>query len=231
MSSQNLLSFHKEIYFFEIQRSGIFDSRLQIPIAAVVLLIGFQAYMIKEVNFGNSPTGVAIFSVLFLLSVTLTLISLIFMKKAWGGSKYKLIPLASTMEQYRQDLMEHYGDSNFKEGSKATNLYDETVLNYFIECSSFNSEINEKRARSLYLGVGILATAAALSILSFFPYFIYELDSKDSIDEIKIVAPIKVIQKVLNMTDSKKGPPPPPPPPRMIINHKKQPPPPPKKRG
>jgi hypothetical protein len=194
MSNNQLLDFHKEIYFFEIQRSEIFDNRLQVPIAAEVLLIGFQAFMIKGINFANSPQGVATFCVFFIFSLLCTIISLYFLKQAWGGSKYQFIPLASTLDNYRTELMEHYEETDFHEGTEAGKTYQKTLINYFITCSSFNSEINEHRARNLYLGVGFLGGATLFSIVSFIPYFGYDLEFKEKTDKVEIVSPVKVIQ-------------------------------------
>jgi hypothetical protein len=192
MRKNELLEFYKEIYFFEIQRSERFDNRLQVPTAALVVLIGFQAFMFKGVNFGNSPEGIAIFCVGFILSILSTAISIYFLINSWGGSKYQFIPLACTLDDYRKSLMDHYSESEC--GVETKKLFQQSLIDYYIKCSSFNADVNESRARDLYLGVVFIGLSSLSSILSFIPYFGYDLEIKETTNKIQIVSPIKIIQ-------------------------------------
>jgi hypothetical protein len=191
MRIYELLEFYKEMYFFEIQRSERFDNRLQVPMAALVILIGFQAFMFKGVNFENSSEGIKVFCTLFFFSAFFTAISVYFLKRSWGGSKYEFIPLANTLDEYRKSLMAHYDETEC--GVETKKLYQQSLIDYYIECSSFNADINEKRARDLYLGVAYIGVSTFLSIVSFISYFGYELEIKETVNKVQVVSPVKII--------------------------------------
>lgn len=78
----DLLAYYKDAYHFEIQRSEIFDNRLQAPTAAVIVLIGFLAYIFEKVNFYGEPIGVATFSLVYVFSVMTSCLAVFFLKSA-----------------------------------------------------------------------------------------------------------------------------------------------------
>lgn len=172
----DLLAHYKDAYHFEIQRSEVFDSRLQAPTAALMVLIGFLAYIVEKINFSGEPLGVATFSLVYVLAVIVTGISVFFLKSAWGGSKYEFLPLPIELEKYRVVLKNHYEESDSGENVIAT--YKQTLIDYYIKCASFNSEVNESRARKLYLGVLAISVASVLALASYIPYYSYDLEQE-----------------------------------------------------
>lgn len=186
----DLLNFYKDQYYFEIQRSERFDARLQAPIAVLVLLVGFLAFLFKGVNFQGEPLGVSIFCLIYFLAIVLTVISIVFLKLSWGGSKYEFIPLATTLEQYRKSLLEYYEEGN--DGINTNEMYKSSLIEYYIKCSSFNSDVNDDRARKLYLGVLSMSGGAVLAMCSYLPYFSYDLEKTISSEKVEIVTPIIV---------------------------------------
>ncbi|MDD9180654.1 MULTISPECIES: hypothetical protein [Aliivibrio] len=170
----DLLTHYKDFYHFEIQRSEVFDNRLQAPTAALIVLIGFLAYVFEKINFSGEPVGVAMFGLPYLFSTIITCVSVYFLKSAWGGSKYEYLPLPRELEEYRKVLKKHYEEDDSGENVIAT--YKQTMTEYYIKCASFNSEVNEARARKLYLGVLAMSVASVLALISCIPYYSYNLE-------------------------------------------------------
>lgn len=170
----DLLAHYKDAYHFEIQRGEVFDNRLQVPTAAVIVLIGFLAYIFEKVNFSGEPIGVAIFSLVYVFSVIITCVSVFFLKSAWGGSKYEFLPLPIDLEDYRRKLKNHYEEDD--SGENVVTTYKQTLIGYYVRCASFNSEVNESRARKLYLGVFAMSLASVLALVSYIPYYSYNLE-------------------------------------------------------
>ncbi|GIC79338.1 hypothetical protein [Moritella sp. F3] len=183
----DLLSHYKDEYHFEIQRSEIFDSRLQVPTAAIIVLISFLAYIFEKVNFFGEPVGVATFGVIYVFSVLITFVSVCFLVVVWGGSKYKFLPLPKDLELHRKDLKNYFSEDDL--GQNTIDLYKNNLLNYYVECASFNSDINQLRARRLYLGVIAMSAASVMALTSYVPYYSYNLE-KDETVKIEVVSDI-----------------------------------------
>lgn len=175
MDSNSILNFQKEIYYFEIQRSEKFDSRLQAPLAVIALLVGFLGYLIKGVKFTSEPLGVSYFILLFAFSTMLLLGSIILLQKAWGGSKYRFLPLADILDKYYNDLTKHFTDNGIVDLNSVQSHYEKVILGYYVECSTHNSLINESRARNLFWSVILLGGSVACALISYIPYLSYDL--------------------------------------------------------
>lgn len=175
MDSTSILNFQKEIYYFEIQRSEKFDSRLQAPLAIIALLVGFLGFLIKSVKFTSEPLGVSYFIVAYSFSTFLLIGSLILLQSAWGGSKYRFLPLANVLDQYHSDLTKHYTDGDTVDLKSVQSYYEKAILGYYVECSTHNSLINESRARSLFWSVILLGGSVICALISYIPYLSYDL--------------------------------------------------------
>lgn len=84
------------------------------------------------------------------------------------------MPLPIELEDYRKVLKNHYEEDDSGENVLAT--YKQTLIDYYIKCASFNSEVNESRARKLYLGVLAMSIASVLALVSYIPCYSYNLE-------------------------------------------------------
>lgn len=176
LNNQELFKFYESQYHFEAERRDKVDSRLQIPFAVMVTVIGLQGFMLQNISFNIDGMGGIIFWLLFSGSLVSVCIALFFFRYAWFGHEDKLIPTPITLEDYRASLQKYYTDEENSE-KKTEERLKNTVLNYYIEFASANANNNDKRAFNIYRTTVSLTVAVIFAFLSYIPFHINKNDT------------------------------------------------------
>lgn len=185
MNKEELFKFYERQYFHEIDMREKLNSRLQLPLAALLALSGFLGYMLQNKNpdIGGGPS--MIFWIFYLAALTSIGCALYFFRKSWFGPTDKLLPTAKTIEEYRKQLVDLYKDYENSEELVEKGL-KESLYNYYVEFSSANTTNNDARSYNIYRTTVSLTVAMVLAFLTFLPYYFFRMDKSFGLEVQKV---------------------------------------------
>lgn len=167
MDPDKALLFYEKLYFHELENREKLTARLQLTLGLLTVLVGVFSYMATRYN-SKAVVTTGVDDVFFLLSaLALLLLSAgaWFFVKAFWGHDYHCLPIATTIENYRQTLGTTYKD--FVDGDTlASGHYRDFLLKYFAECASSNADVNTVRAHFLHRSNGYILVAIPAVILA-----------------------------------------------------------------
>ncbi len=226
MNKEKLFQLYEKLYFDEIERREKIYSRLQLPLAILILIFGILAYMLQNASYSAFTIAVYSFWVLFLIACGCFSLTTLFFKRSWLGYTYRLLPTPEDTEKYRKDCIDLY-----KDYENCDELVDGAIFQYlfdaYVDYSSWNMANNDARSLNLEKTGKSLLITFLFCILTFGPFFLGGLDkSKNSTDTKNTITKTQVIKKqggvnkMVEITAERPTPtpppPPPPPPPREI---------------
>lgn len=237
MIKDELFKLYEKLYFHEIDIREKFNARLQLPLAILVAQISFLGYMLQNADSGTN-FFIIVFWLIYLSSCVSTGFALFHFVRSWYGYTFSFIPAAKTTEEYHQQLIKLYKEYDNTE-ELVKNGIDQYLYQYYQECSTVNTDNNDKKALGLHKSMSWVIVAILLSFFAFIPYHFGGLDKsirvnkkssginmqttqQSPINRTVIYQPEQIViqqnTEEAKMSEKKKQPPPPPPPPpkRMI---------------
>ncbi|EGA64512.1 hypothetical protein [Vibrio brasiliensis] len=171
MNKKELLQFYKELYFHELERKDRITAQAQVRFAFVATGVALSAYMLRMLDFTESPTLVWLFLGCLSLALIPFCCSVWVLSRAFWGNHYGYLPVLTDVEVYRQDLEHHYAETG-ENGSIDNDMLD-YLLGSFADISSQNSKVNEARLTKMnhfyrfsLPSVGFFVVASALFIVA-----------------------------------------------------------------
>jgi len=193
MNKKDLFRLYEKLYFHEIDMRENLSARLQIPLAILVVLIGFIAYMLRNI----SPTPInAIFMAFLLfycLCIVFIVLGILFLVRSWLGYEYTFLPSAKDTEDYRALLIETY--KSYENSDELVQKYMmEYIYRYFIECSSTNTVNNDNRSMNLHYARISIICSLVLAFIAFIPFHFGGIDraSLSTPTDVRVVEPIEL---------------------------------------
>lgn len=149
MSEGRLHELFEKMYFHEMEKKEKIFTRLNIPFAATVALVGYYAFVLSS-GWEKLGLGVqAVFCTLFFFSAICTFSGSVFFILALLGRMDKAILTANELEAYRQKLVKHYEGYDGAEKYVADQLRD-VMYRDFMECSTVVTLNNERKVHDLF---------------------------------------------------------------------------------
>lgn len=222
MENNKLFELYEKLYFHEIDMREKLNGRLQLPLAVLISVIGALAFMLR--NFSNSGNNkmLVFFIVMYVLSWLFVIFGINYFIRSWYGYEYAFLPSALETENYRQKLIETYKE--YDDCEKLVDKYfSEYLKKYYIECSSKNTENNDKRSLFLHFTNRNIVIGAIFVFLSLIPYYFGNFDKNlnESIQVVRVCEPIEIKGVFMGKDESKNQertpPSPPSPPPKRVI--------------
>jgi len=170
MNKEQLFSFYEKLYFQELERREKLSARLNVPLAILVAVVGFQSFMLNNAPVGISCWSDFLFWAFFVSASCATAMGAWFFKASWFGHTDKLLPTANETEAYRSQLIDFYKDFDEKE-QLVENALKQYLYDYYKQFSSENTVNNDARAYHLYQATYAITVAVLLAFLAFIPYF------------------------------------------------------------
>lgn len=162
MTETELFAYYEKIYFYELGRKEQIFSRLNIPLAVMVALVGFYAVIISS-NYKKLSLGGAIWLWLILAcSISALLIGAYFFIDALLGKMDKAVATPNSLEKWRQELVIYYSDQPNCADIVATEVRHALYSDY-MNCASILTVNNDRKASSLYFCNIAVIIAAAFS--------------------------------------------------------------------
>jgi hypothetical protein len=216
MDSRARFEFFEKLYFHELESREQTNTRIQIPLALLVSIIGALGFMIQNFERDTKNWWAYCFIITCIISIILILISGYHCVRASWGHTYKMTSFSTEWKGYYDSCVNLYHDQEPNERSRLIeSALEEAVLNKYIECASVNAGLNEKRSYQYYLCIAFFLGAVVFVSVTFFLYFFGSIDKSlhTKPTEIMIVAPTV---KELSMAIRPPPPPPAPPPTRLV---------------
>ena len=175
MNKEQLFQLYKQLYFDEIERREKIESRLQLPLAIMVVIFGILTYMLQHVCDYRSDFASFLFWIFFAISCGCFILSILFFARSWLGYKYRLLATPESTEKYRAECIELY--KNYENCDK---LVDKAIYQYFfnayVEYSTWNMANNDTKMLNLERSGKTLFVSFLFCILMLGPYFLGNLD-------------------------------------------------------
>ena len=163
MTEAELFKHYEKLYFQEQQRKEQIFSRLSIPLAVIVALVGFYSVIIAMDYKKLEVVAAFAFGFFGSLSAGLLLVAVIGFADALLGRMDKAPETPNKLEEWRRELQAYYADEPDSELLVAASIRSAMYADY-MNCASLVIVNNDRKASSLYYCnmALIFATATAL---------------------------------------------------------------------
>lgn len=171
MERKERFALYEKLYFNELDRREKISTRLALPFAVLVATASLLSFMLnsgtmpKDGNYGIS------FWVLFLSACSALAIGAWFFRKAWFGHTDKLLPTASDIEAYYEELLKTYMGYE-KSDELVKSAFDSFLFSHYAQFSSENAINNDQRSYNIYRSTVSLTVSVLLSFAASVPFFL-----------------------------------------------------------
>jgi hypothetical protein len=171
MERKERFALYEKLYFNELDRREKISTRLALPFAVLVATASLLSFMLnsgtmpKDGNYGIS------FWVLFLSACSTLAIGAWFFRKAWFGHTDKLLPTASDIEAYYEELLKTYMGYE-KSDELVKSAFDSFLFSHYAQFSSENAINNDQRSYNIYRSTVSLTVSVLLSFAASVPFFL-----------------------------------------------------------
>ena len=228
MNKQARFDFYEKLYFHEIEAREQMTTRLQIPLAWLISIIGVMGFMAQNLDRDHSSFWGYAFLVSFLIAAILIVVSGVYcIKSAWGYN-YDLISFASEWHDYHQQCVALYAPQPPSKRAKLIgDALQQSIREKYVNCATVNAGINASRSYRYHMTIKFFIFSVIFVAAAFVCYFFGGLDKslRTKPTEVSIVSSIPL--KGVALTARPPPPAPPPPPPTRHVRDDRRPAPPP----
>lgn len=174
MDEAERFAFYEKIYFYELERKEKLISRLNLPLAILVVLLSFLSYMLdKAPNPDDGFVGIS-FWILYLSAVFCVLSGAFYFRSSWQLRDFdRGLPTLIDLEKYRVEATSHFA-LHGENRDDAETYFKAIILSYYIEGATVNTVNNDKRGSKLVSLANFVTLTMILSVLSFIPFYIHQ---------------------------------------------------------
>ena len=166
MNQQQLYTHYEKIYFHELQRKEQVFSRLNIPLAVMVAIVGFYAILISS-EYRILALGMKIwFWVILSISIAFLVAGSCYFVDALLGKMDKAIATPNDIEKWRQELIIYYKDETDCTSFVSEDISRQLYIDY-MDCSSILTINNDRKSSSLYYCNMLLISATVFAAASY----------------------------------------------------------------
>lgn len=185
----SLSAFYKDRYQIEIARKAEIATAISVPLGVVSLLFGLLAVMAKDLRWPLAPLESAVFAVIF-TSAFAGVVVVFFLFAAHTGYRYAFFPTAEQLrKQYDDGVAAHkaagQSDDDAAKKSEAETLTEIEAM--YIQLSSENAVLNERKAKQLRKANLALMAAVALGLIAGALYVVSSMGSPTPTQRVEVV--------------------------------------------
>jgi len=220
MKTQEL---YEKLYFHELEQREKIVSRLQLPLAVIIALVGFLGFLLTSVENLSKTLASSLFWIMYILAAILLGLAIYKFIRALWGNTYKCLPTAKESDDYLNLLKQTYKE--YEDGQEISEMHFENyVTTYFRDCSSENTQVNDIRFLRIHESISYIIMTLLASSVAFGSFYFGNLEKIQTAEANKIfiespvsVEIIKMPEDEVPITPSNQAPPPPSPPPKRVI--------------
>lgn len=165
MGSINRLELYKGMYEREVTRSEAISGRLSLPFTVFIANAGLLSFMLQSASHEIGNLTDLIFWLLFIASVTASLLGVNFFRMSWFGHTDKLMAAPNDLEGYYQELQQLYSD--YENGKELIEKYfSEYLMRSYMEYSTHIAINNDQRSFNIFRGLCCFSVAVIFSFLA-----------------------------------------------------------------
>lgn len=215
---KDALHLYEKLYFHEADAREKLNARLQTPLALIISLIGVVAFLLQNYEHRGFTPSATLFALFLTMAVIALIAAAYFFVQSWYDNTYSFVPSARVTEEYRQLLVETY--KPYDGGDKlATDYFHDYMLKSYIDSSTANTAVNDKRSIDIHKTNGALIITAGITFIAFLTFFFGGLQKGRAAAPPETKIEVTVKAEGIQMSNDPKGkaanPPPPPPPPPL----------------
>lgn len=171
VENKEIFQLYEKMYFHEIDAREKINSRLQLPLALIISLIGVLGFFIQNFHHHQCSYFEIAFWVLFVASAFMLGRAIFFFSKAWINNSYFLLPTLRNTEDYRISLVDTYKE--YDKGEEwIKNAFSQYLIDSYINHASNNADCNDRRSNNLNrTSSTLIITALTLLLTALFFYF------------------------------------------------------------
>lgn len=186
MDAQKLFDLHQKMYFHELEAREKITSRLQLPLAILLASLSFFGVVIKGFDIASFANKNYLFLIFLALSFCSIATAAGFFIRALWGHTYEFIPTPNETEEYKKKLISTYEEFDDCDDLVARYL-KEYLYDYYADCASQNTHVNDVRSEALHKCNSCLVLAATPLLATYILFNIYNLGEKHQVSPTKIV--------------------------------------------
>lgn len=185
MNKKYLFELYEKLYFHEMEVRERITNRVQITFALVATGYTILSYMMRMLDYTVINLATNIFIIATGITFILSIMCLYFLVRAFWGNTYEGMPSPVQTDLYRENLKSHkksieqYNKKYPKNKQQKINV-DSSIYEHlyqkFRDCSTHNTEVNDRRSKQLHQAFKWLLFAAIPMLVSSVTFIIYDLD-------------------------------------------------------
>lgn len=164
-------AFYEKMYFHEIAERERLDDRFRTLLTIVAIVFSMIGYLFNSVVIVKEVGTPALFWLVYGIAVASFMAAITCYIKAWHSQPYNNFPLLTDIEQYVDQIREHY--QLLTDERTAMQWTEQAFSDYmrqsFIDHASFNACANDNKRFWLYYGNSFVICAFVFSVMAFFP--------------------------------------------------------------
>ena len=178
------LETYKRLHDHEIERKAKMEMSIATPISIVVVLIGAIIYLIQHSILADiciPPYSMLVCRLYILLKVFLVLsfiavgILTYYLCRVFWPQEYKTLPTPSQIDSDITKMDSYYKTNTGDTKQELENDFKNFLANQYLQCSDYNTNVNDRRSGFLYRAKIGMVGALVLILLSGIQYILIEL--------------------------------------------------------
>lgn len=179
MNSDERSKLYEKLYIHELERKEKINTRLNLPLAISVGLIGLLSFIINNAPLQFDSHWAYLFWFMFSASVISLIFAFYFFKQCWFGHTDQLIPTAKDIEKYYITLQNHYSNypCSYSNRDKEFKSFLKTSYRNYATKNAIN---NDERSFKLYYTTVALTCALVFAFFALVPHQLYNIEKNNS---------------------------------------------------
>lgn len=159
MDKNRLFELYEKTYFHEMEVREKLVGRVQINFALMATGFAILSYMIRMLDFSGNHVVIGLFIVSILFCISLSFFCIYHLVKAFWGNEYEGIPTGRDIDNYREKMVVYKSEiESYNNENPETKVPEIDVDRYvysfiydkFRDCSSHNTEVNDRRSDHIH---------------------------------------------------------------------------------
>lgn len=193
MTEPELKQFYEKLYFLEIEARDKIHARLQLPLTLLLAIAGVVVFLFQNYQPGQWNSQRVTFVFFFCAGAVLLTIAVVSFVKALWNHDYYFLPAPNKTAEYKT-LLEATYEGYEDQTQLVSNAIDKYLTDYYIEYTTFNTQVNDRRSAYLHICNGAIIGTAVLFICAYLAFYFGDLDKSKmrSPTEVLINKPIDI---------------------------------------